>query len=101
MSPPLQWQWVKGGGMTGLSAILRDPKFMEAARPNKSFRASMSITKDYWHLPTYPQLLRSFQQYVHETIAGQLSPDQALDACAAEQERILQGSPNRKTTKTP
>ncbi len=60
----------------------------------------MSMTKDYWHLSTYLQLLQSFQHYVHQAITGELSPDQALDACAAEQERILRASPNQKAKKT-
>ncbi len=100
MSRAQQWKWVEGGGMTGVSAILKDPKFLEAAPPNKSFPVSMSMTKDYWHLPAYPQLLKSFQHYVHQAITGQLSADQALDACAAEQERILRASPNQKAMKT-
>ena len=86
--------------MTGLAAILKDPKFLEAAPPNRTFPSSMSIAKDYWHLPSYPQLLKSFQHYVHEAIIGQLSPDKALDACAADQQRILQASTNQKAAKT-
>jgi len=96
MCRPQQWKWVEGGGMTGLAAILNDPKFLEAAPPNKTFPLSMSLTKDYWHLPTYPQLLQTFQRYVHQAINGQLSPEQALDACAADQERILQASNTQK-----
>jgi multiple sugar transport system substrate-binding protein len=101
MSKPQQWKWVEGGGMTGLAAILNDPKFREAAPPNKTFPFSMSLTKDYWHLPAYPKLLQRFQHYVHQAITGQLSSDKALDACAADQERILQASINQKAAKTP
>jgi hypothetical protein len=75
---------------------LKDPKFLEAAPPNKPFALSMSLSKDYWHLPAYPQLLQRFQHYVHQAIAGRLSPDQALDACAADQDGILQASTNQK-----
>jgi multiple sugar transport system substrate-binding protein len=96
MSRPQQWKWVEGGGMTGLAAILNDPKFLEAAPPNRSFPLSMRLTKDYWHLPAYPQLLQKFQYCVHEAITGQLSPEQALDACAADQERILQASNTKR-----
>ena len=96
MSQPQQWKWVEGGGMTGVSAILKDPKFLEAAPPNKPFALSMSLSKDYWHLPAYPQLLQRFQHYVHQAIAGRLSPDQALDACAADQDGILQASTNQQ-----
>ncbi len=89
LSREQQWKWVEGGGMTGLAVILKDPKFLEAAPPNTSFPLSMSLTKDYWHLPVYPQLLQVYQKYVHQAVAGRLSPDQALDLCAREHDEIL------------
>jgi len=99
MSRPQQWKWVEGGGMTGVAAILKDQKFLTAAVPNKTFPLSMSLTKDYWHLPTYPQLLQGLQRYVHDAIVGKLAPDQALDACARDQEQILQSSAGQKRKK--
>lgn len=89
MSKEQQWKWVDGGGKTGISAILEDPKFLEAAPDNKSFPLSMSLTKDYWHLPLYPQLLQVYQKYVHQAISGKLSPEEALELCAQEHEKIL------------
>jgi multiple sugar transport system substrate-binding protein len=100
MSRPQQWKWVEGGGMTGVSAILKDPKFLDAAPPNKTFPVSMTLTKDYWHLPTYPQLLQTFQHYVHQAITGQMPSGQALDTCAADQEKTLQSSGNQKAKET-
>jgi multiple sugar transport system substrate-binding protein len=87
-----QWKWVRGGGMTGLSTILRDPEFLSAAPPNGAFVRSIAVTKDYWSLPAYPELLRVYQHYVHQALAGSLSPDQALDSCAREQESILESA---------
>lgn len=92
MSKEQQWKWVEGGGMTGLAAILKDPKFLDATPANQSFPFSMSITKDYWHLPEYPQLLQVLQKYVHGTISGKMPAKEALDGCAAEQEKILNKS---------
>jgi len=89
LSREQQWKWVEGGGMTGLAVILKDPKFLKAAPPNASFPLSMSFTKDYWHLPVYPQLLQIYQKYVHQAVAGKLSPEKALDLCAQEHEEIL------------
>ncbi len=100
MSRPQQWKWVEGGGMTGVAAILNDPKFLEAAGPNKTFPFSMRLTKDYWHLPAYPQLLQTFQHYLHQAITGQMSSGQALDSCAKDQEKILQSSGNQKAKET-
>jgi multiple sugar transport system substrate-binding protein len=92
MSKDAQWKWVESGGKTGLSAILTDPKFLDAAPANRSFGGSMGLTKDYWHLPEYPQLLQVYQNHVHQAIAGQSSSADALDACAREHERILRSS---------
>ncbi|MBI3466660.1 MAG: extracellular solute-binding protein [Planctomycetes bacterium] len=91
MTKQQQWKWVEGGGMTGLAAILKDPKFLAATPANQSFPLSISLTKDYWHLPAYPQLLQVLQKYVHQAITGTLSPAQALDLCAEEHDRILKG----------
>lgn len=96
MTKQQQWKWVEGGGMTGLAAILNDSKFLKASTANKSFPVSMSITKDYWHLPEYPQLLQVLQKYVHATISGTMPANKALDGCAAEQEKILKKSGAQK-----
>lgn len=92
MSRPQQDLWVEGGGMTGLAAILADPKFLAATPANKSFPLSMSLTKDYWHLPTYPRLLEIWQKYVHQAITDRLPPGTALDLCAKEHDQVLQAS---------
>lgn len=99
MTEQQQWKWTEGGGMTGLTAILKDPKFLNAAPANRSFPFSMSITKDYWHLPEYPQLLRVLQKYVHGCISGRMQAKEALDMCAAEQETILRNRVLRKIEK--
>lgn len=92
LSREQQWKWVEGGGMTGLAVILKDPKFLDAAPPNLVFPFSMSLTKDYWHLPVYPRLLQIYQKYVHQAVAGKLSPEKALDLCAQEHNEILKMS---------
>jgi multiple sugar transport system substrate-binding protein len=91
MARPQQSKWVAGGGRTGLAAILQDPKFRNAAPGNDTFALSMSLTRDYWHLPVYPQLLEIYQGYVHRAVSGELSPDEALERCAREQDAILAG----------
>ncbi len=92
MSPEQQWKWVRGGGKSGLAAILKDPRFLDAGPANRSFALSMSLTRDYWHLPAYPQLLQIYQRYVHQAITGELPPRKALDLCAQEHEKILRAS---------
>ncbi len=89
MSLPQQWKWVEGGGKTGASAILNDAKFQRASPANPHFARSMSMTKDYWHLPEYPALLAAMQKHVHQAITDKVSPEEALDACAREHETIL------------
>ncbi len=89
MSRPQQWKWVEGGGKTGVSVILNDSKFQRASPANPHFARSMSMTKDYWHLPEYPALLAAMQKHVHQAITGKVSPQEALDACARQHETIL------------
>ncbi len=89
MGPKRQWEWVEAGGRTGLAAILNDRRFAEAGPGNDTFAAAMSMTKDYWHLPEYPQLLKVYQDAVHGAITGKATPEESLDRCAAEQDAIL------------
>jgi len=89
MSGEQQWKWVEGGGMTGRADILNDPKFLEAAPPNRTFPQSMSMTRDYWHLPQYPALLKVMQRHVHQAISGTVPPHRALDLCAREHDGLL------------
>lgn len=89
MSEPQQRRWAAGGGRTGLAKILADPDQAQAGAASASFPLSMSLTKDYWHLSEYPELLRVYQRRVHEAVAGELSPGDALELCAREHEEIL------------
>jgi multiple sugar transport system substrate-binding protein len=97
MSEERQWKWVAGGGKTGRVSILKDPKFLEATPYNDSFLRSMHMTKDYWHLPEYHELLAVYQKYVHTVVVGRMSPTAALDRCAHDHEAILRtaGHPGR------
>ncbi len=89
MSEEQQWKWVAGGGKTGRRSILEDPKFLNATPYNDRFPFSMSLTKDYWHLPEYSRLLAVYQKYVHAALVGRISAQTALDRCAQEHEEIL------------
>ena len=55
------------------------------------------MTKDYWHLPEYHELLAVYQKYVHTVVVGRMSPTAALDRCAHDHEAILRtaGHPGR------
>jgi hypothetical protein len=57
----------------------------------------MHMTKDYWHLPEYHELLAVYQKYVHTVVVGRMSPTAALDRCAHDHEAILRtaGHPGR------
>ncbi|HLE24916.1 MAG TPA: sugar ABC transporter substrate-binding protein [Thermodesulfobacteriota bacterium] len=84
-----QWEWVKGGGQTGRVDILRSPSYANATPYNSVFPVSMSRVKDYWHLVEYPQLLDIYQKYVNLAITGAMSPKEALDNVAKEQQAVL------------
>jgi multiple sugar transport system substrate-binding protein len=89
MSTPIQWEWVKGGGQTGRTDILKSPQYTESTPYNADFPISMSRVKDYWHLVEYPKLLDIYQKYVHLTVTGEMSSKEALNKTAIEQQRIL------------
>jgi multiple sugar transport system substrate-binding protein len=89
MSHQRQWEWVRGGGQTGRIDILGSAAHGRAAPYNAVFPISMSRVKDYWHLVEYPQLLAIYQKYLHRAITGSMSPKEALDKVAREQQTIL------------
>jgi multiple sugar transport system substrate-binding protein len=89
MSDETQWKWVRGGGQTGLVDILRSPSYLKATPYNSVFTISMSRVKDYWHLVEYLKLLEIYQKYVNLAISGSISPKEALDKVAIEQQAIL------------
>lgn len=68
---------------------LDDPRFRTATPYNDAFVTSMRMTKDYWHVPQYPQLLAVYQRDVHAALTGDVAPKDALDRCAHEQDSIL------------
>jgi multiple sugar transport system substrate-binding protein len=89
MSDETQWKWVRGGGQTGRVDILRSPGYLKATPYNSVFPLSMSRVKDYWHLVEYPELLEIYQKYVNLAISCSMSPQQALNNVAKDQQAIL------------
>jgi multiple sugar transport system substrate-binding protein len=89
MSEEQQWKWVNGGGKTGRRSILTDPKFLKATPYNETFAFSMGMTKDYWHVPEYVELLELYQKHIHAAVSGKVSAQDALDKTAEEHEEIL------------
>ncbi len=49
----------------------------------------MGRVKDYWHLVEYTKLLEIYQKYVNLAISSLISPKEALDKIASEQQKIL------------
>jgi multiple sugar transport system substrate-binding protein len=84
-----QWAWAKGGGLTGRKSIVNDPAFAELFPFNTAFRDSLPHAKDIWNLPEYAKLLEPSQEKLNEVIRGKLTPKAALDAIAAEHEKVL------------
>lgn len=59
----MQWQWARGGGLTGRKSIVNDPE--------------------------YAKLLDVTQTELNAVITGELEPKEALDEIAKRHERIL------------
>lgn len=89
MSNGNQWKWVQGGGQTGRVDILSSPNYASATPYNSIFPISMSRVKDYWHLAEYTQLLDIYQKHVNLAVTGAMSPKEALDKIAKEQQTVL------------
>jgi multiple sugar transport system substrate-binding protein len=86
----VQSRWItKPAGFTAHVAILRSGAFKAAAPYNAAFAASLDHMRDFWNVPVYNELLKVAQQHVGRALDGEVAETAALDAVAAEHEKIL------------
>lgn len=58
----VQDKWAELGGFSTNKAVLSSEKFLNATRFNRAFAESMSMLKDFWADPVYPDLLKASQK---------------------------------------
>jgi multiple sugar transport system substrate-binding protein len=86
----IQEKWItKPAGFTANTEVLGTEAFKQMQPYNAAFAASLDHVRDFWNVPQYNELLAAAEQYVGEALDGKKTPKEALDALAAEHERIF------------
>jgi len=86
----VQRKWItKPAGFTANTAILGSEEFRKANPYNAAFAESLDSLQDFWNVPAYNELLAAAQKYVGEALDNVKTPKDALDALAAEHEKIF------------
>jgi multiple sugar transport system substrate-binding protein len=89
LSKPVQINFAKSGGQSGLLSVIQDPDYMTYKPWNRAFVDNYQWQKDIWHIPEFFPLLTEQQEQFDKAITGQISAKQALDTVAAFQDKML------------
>jgi multiple sugar transport system substrate-binding protein len=89
MSYDTQIMWVQKGGYSAYQSVLASDEFLNAAPWNALFGESYLLVRDFWNLPEYNEMQIIQGEKMNLAIAGEISAKEALDAVAAEHQRIL------------
>jgi multiple sugar transport system substrate-binding protein len=86
----IQKKWItKPAGFTANTKILASAEFKNATPYNAPFAESLDALVDFWNVPVYGDLLPVVQKYVGEALDGKKSSKEALDAVAAEHDKLF------------
>ncbi len=89
LSTPVQINFVKHGGESGMLSVLQNPEYGAWAPWTRAFSDNYQWQKDIWHIPEFFPLLTQQQEQFDKAITGQISAKQALDTVAAFQDKLL------------
>ena len=89
LSKPVQVNFAKSGGQSGLLSVIQDPAYFTYKPWNRAFVDNYQWQKDIWHIPEFFPLLTEQQEQFDKAITGQISAKQALDTVAAYQDKTL------------
>jgi multiple sugar transport system substrate-binding protein len=85
-----QKRWAELGGYTCNINVLGSQEFLDIAPYNAAFAETMTFVKDFWNIPEFGQLLEPAARHLSSAIvAGSSTPQEALDAMAEEQDKVL------------
>ena len=73
MSKPVQINFVKAGGQSGLLSVMNDPAYATWAPYNRAYLDNYRWQKDVWHIPEFFPLLTEQQEQFDKAITGQVS----------------------------
>lgn len=89
LSKPVQVNFVKSGGQSGMLSVMDDPAYATWAPYNRAYLDNYRWQKDVWHIPEFFPLLTQQQEQFDKAITGQINAKQALDSVAAFQDKLL------------
>ena len=89
LSKPVQINFVKSGGQSGMLSVMDDPAYATWAPYNRAYLDNYKWQKDVWHIPEFFPLLVEQQEQFDKAITGQITAKQALDTVAAFQDKLL------------
>jgi multiple sugar transport system substrate-binding protein len=89
LSKPVQVNFVKHGGQSGMLDVMDDPAYATWAPYNRAYLDNYKWQKDVWHIPEFFPLLTEQQEQLDKAITGQVTAKQALDTVAAFQDKLL------------
>lgn len=77
-------------GFTARKSIAQSTEFLNSKPWARAFVEAIPHAKDFWSVPYYGRLLDIQQLYLNKAVAGEISPEEALDTIAGEQWNIVQ-----------
>jgi multiple sugar transport system substrate-binding protein len=87
IKPATQMEWARLGGYTCHKATLASEEFLKAAPYNPAFKKSMEIFKDFWAVPEYSDLMKTFSETLGKyIIRNEGTAKGVLDECTQKWE---------------
>ena len=84
-----QREWVRRGGYSARKSVLATGTFINSAKYAPVLAVSYPLAKDFWNIPEYGQLLEIQMRYLALTFNESISPAEALERTAKEQQAVL------------
>ncbi len=84
-----QIKWVSMGGYSAENKVLASDAFKNAAPFNGVFAEAYPLVKDFYNLPEYYGLMTKQGEYLNLAVTGQMTPQEALDKLAQDQQAII------------
>lgn len=88
-SPEVQTKFAQGGGQSGRISIMSKPEYASYRPWNQAYVDMLPWQRDVWHIPEFFELLTQQQEQFDKAITGQATAQQALDAVAQFQDKLL------------
>lgn len=76
-------------GFTARKSILNSEEFLNSHPWTRAYADNIKYAKDFWNIPLYSKLLEAQQEVLNAMVAGQISPEEAMDLIAQRHEEIL------------